>query len=101
MNLPKKIFLFLFWISLVSATPNTRTSSLHKQQYFTTRTTRKVHLPISISPSPPLPKITTQDTIIGNGGGDARIDCANTDKPYASIVTNSLRAGVLKKHRFV
>ncbi len=95
----KFIFLFLFWISLAGATttPRSRTSPLHKQQYFTTtttRTTRKVHLPISISSSPALPKITTTTTQPEDNKDEAEgIDCANTDKPYASIVTSSLRAG--------
>ncbi len=110
MILPKKkmklkfIFLFLFWISLASTTTTARSrtsSPLHKQQYFTRSTTRKVHLPISISSSSPAsPKITTQqqqqEEEEDNNEAEG-IDCANTDKPYASIVavnpTNSLRGG--------
>ncbi len=95
----KFIFLCIFWISLASST-RSRTSPLHKQQYFTrgtSTTTKKIHLPISTissSSSPVSAKIPTTTTTQQEDEG---IDCANTDKPYAGIVavnpTNSLRAG--------
>ena len=90
----KFIFLFLFWISftsVIAATPRSSSSSspLHKQQYFPSGTTRKIHLPISISASAPLP---VQDSL-----SHVEIDCANTDKPYASIVTNSRGGGAKEK----
>ena len=102
MNLAKKIFIFLFWISLASATPRSRTSLLHKQQYFTRdTTTKKVHLPISISSSPKITitttTTTTQEEEEDASDNDEEIDCANTNKPYASIVavnpSHSLRGG--------